>query len=101
MGGGIFRLLVQMLSEHSRTEVVHQGEGKPFLTKVFDAGSDVVDFIVDKQETVVRPVELLDTDGRILAVVALYIQLQLLTDMLEELTDFEAERVFIGGKEIG
>ena len=56
---------------------LHAVEGEPFLAEVFDAGTKVIDSIVDAEEAVVRAVELYDTYWRILRIVLLDIQLQL------------------------
>ena len=71
-----------MLREHGGSDVMHQGEGKPFLAKVLDAGTYVIDLIIDEQEAVVRLAELMDADDGVLAVVTLNVQLQLLADVL-------------------
>ena len=55
----------------------HAVEGEPLLAEVFDAGTEVIDSIVDAKEAVVRAVELDNLYRRILRIVLLNIQLQL------------------------
>ena len=56
---------------------LHAVEGEPLLAEVFDAGTEVIDYLVDAEEAVVRAVEGNDLYRRILRIVLLNIQLQL------------------------
>ena len=56
---------------------LHAVEGEPFLAEVFDAGTEVIDYLVDAKEAVVRAVEGDNIYRRILSIVLLNIQLQL------------------------
>ena len=56
---------------------LHAVEGEPLLAKVFDAGTEVIDCLVDAKEAVVRAVEGNNIYRRILRIVLLDIQLQL------------------------
>ena len=62
--------------------VTHQGKCKPFLSKILDAGSDVIDFIVNQQESVMSTVERLYFNWRVLGIMTGYIKLQLLREVL-------------------
>ena len=68
----LLHFLQQCASGH-----LHMTESEPLFAEVFDAGTKVIDRLIDAKETIVRAVELYDTYWRILSIVLLNIQLQL------------------------
>lgn len=60
----------------------HFRECKPLPAEVFQRGADMVDSIVDAEETVVDFVELFHLDGLVLGVVLLKVERELLLDFL-------------------
>lgn len=49
--------------------LLHLHDSEPTFAQILDAGSDVIDIIVEQKETVVRAGEHMYRDGSILAVV--------------------------------
>ena len=61
---------------------LHLVEGKPTLAEVLQRSTDMVDGIVDAEETVVDFVELFHLDGLVLGVMLLKVERELLLDLL-------------------
>ena len=60
---------------------MHADVGEELLAGIFQAGPKDIDHIVDNQEAVVVPLADVDSDGRVLLVVALYVELLLLGEV--------------------
>ncbi len=71
----LFRILQQIFCLQ-----FHLGKSKPFLAKVFQRGTDMVDAIVDAEEAVVGAVEGHDGDGAVLGIVLGDVERQLMRD---------------------
>lgn len=67
---------------------MQSGEGKPFLAQVLQRGTNVVNIVVDDEETVVRLPVFVDRNGRIFGIVPLDIELQNLADAGGEYSSF-------------
>ena len=79
---GIVRNVLQQVG-NARGRYLQFGEGEHLLAEVFQRGSDVIDVRpVDNQEAVVALFVGMDAYRGILAVVLLYVQLQLVADGL-------------------
>ena len=62
--------------------VLHKRESKPLLPQILQGSTNMINLVIDDQESVVSLVECLDIDGRILCIVPVNIQLELCRNLL-------------------
>ena len=76
------QLNLQAVKQFVRSIFRHQGDCKPFLAEVLYGCAEVIDAVIDYQEPVVRVLEYLQLNCRVLGIVLVDVQLESLAYLL-------------------